>query len=290
MTGTDDLDIYAPTPCLLGCVAPGGEPFPAQHGYRTCDLCADRLRATLTELVELYALVDDAVVPGRGGSAARGAPGHGSRSPARDSVIVLTDPRTHAVEDGDPHSVLAVLSSWADNVRSDTGQDPRTGAATVSGEVALLVRWMDWMTRQYWIGDLGQEVDELAHQLRAALGLQERTIPVGPCPNRVTDPDTGRTVTCGAPLRARLSVERIRCRRCRASWPRERWDELGGELGVPVSDFASLSAWLATPTGTLRRWRHEDRWANHGTKARPVFARTDALASWRRRHAPAAPV
>ncbi|WP_018686507.1 hypothetical protein [Actinokineospora enzanensis] len=285
MNDLADLDIYAATPCLLGCVAGDGEPFPAQHGYRTCDPCADRLRATLNELVELYALVDDAMVPGGGGAAARGAPGHGSRSPARDSVIVLTDPRTHAVEDDDPHSVLAVLSSWADNVRQDTGQDPRGGPATVSGEVAVLVRWLDWATRQYWIGDLGQEVDELAHQLRAALGVQERTIPVGPCPARVTDPGTGRLTTCGGPLRARLSVERIRCPRCRASWPRDRWDDLGGELGTPVSDYASLSVWLSTPTGTLRRWRGEDEWANHGSRRRPQFARTDALASWRRRHA-----
>lgn len=291
MIGYDELDIYAVLPCLLGCATPDGEPFPARHGYRTCDLCTDRLRDALAEVVECYAVLDDALVPGRAGAnGGRGAPGYGSRSPARDGVIALTDPRTHAVEEGDPHSVLAILESWADNVRDDTGQDPRTGPSTVFGEVSFLVRWMDFITRQYWVGDFGDEVHELAHQLRIALGLQERSIPVGVCPTSILDLDHGGRVPCGALLRARLTAERITCRRCGAAWSRDRWDELGDELGTPVSDVASLSVWLNKPPGTLRRWKHEDGWHNHGTRSRPLFARADVLASWRRRRAPAHPV
>lgn len=278
-----ELDIYAALPCVLGCATPSGDPFSARHGYRTCDPCTERLRDALAELVEYYALLDDALLPGRAGAGGRGAPGYGSRSPARDDVIVLTDTRTHAVDEGDPHSVVTILSSWADNIREDTGQDRRIGPATVSGEVAFLVRWLDFATRQYWVADFADEVHELVRQLRAALGLQERRVPVGPCPTLVADLDNGGTIPCGTPLRARLSADRISCPTCRASWPRERWDELRDELGTPVSDVASLAVWLNKPAGTLRRWRHEDRWHNHGTRSRPLYARADVLASWQRR-------
>jgi hypothetical protein len=285
VTEVAELDIYAAYPCVLGCTTPSGEPFPARHGYRTCGPCTERLHNALAELVECYALLDDALLPSRAGDSGRGASGYGSRSPARDGVIALTDRRTHAVDEGDPHSVLAILSSWADNVRDDTGQEPRTGPATVSGEVAFLSRWMDYITRQYWVADLAGEVHELAHQLRTVLGLQQRSVPVGSCPALVHDLDGGGQVPCGAPLRARLSADRITCRSCGAFWPRERWDELRDELGTPVSDMASLAVWLATPAGTLRRWKHEDGWTNHGTRSRPLYARAEVLASWQRRRA-----
>lgn len=283
----DYVDLYAAAPCALGCTTANGQPFPARHGYLLCARCTDRLHDALREIIDCYALLDDALVPASGAGTAttggRGAPGFGSRSPARDTVIALTDPRTHAEEDGDPHSVLSILSSWADNVRDDTGQDAPTGPTTVSGEVGFLVRWMDHIARQDWVGDFADEIHELLGQLRTVLGLQERAIPIGPCPARLHDLDNGGTVTCGTPLRVRLSAERITCRSCGTSWPRERWDELSGSLGVPVSDIASLSAWLTVPAGTLRRWKHEDGWHNHGTRSRPLFAREQVLASWKRR-------
>lgn len=318
----------ARTACVLGCRTTSGDPFPAQHGYLTCDPCADRLRSALTEVVELYALLDDAVFPGTADARQRGAPGYNSHSPARDEVLVLTDSRTHAEDDGDPHSVLEILTSWADNVRDDAGltADELTAAArrdaqllagwldhvagqgwasqfadravqlrgevaalvgrtrrTVAGEAGFLIRWLDFITRQYWVADLAEEVHELRHQLRVAVGVQERTFPIGPCPSLLPDLDDGGEVVCGAPLRARLSAERVVCHSCGATWPRERWDELRDDLGTPVSDIASLAVWLNKPAGTLRRWKHEDGWTNHGTRSRPLYARDDVLASWRRR-------
>jgi hypothetical protein len=280
-----EAGLYAARPCLLGCRNADGEPFLARHGYRTCDPCADRLRTALVEIVECYALLDDAVLPSTVRVGGRGVPGFGPRSPGRDAVIVLRDSRTVAVDDGDPHSVLAVLSSWADNVRDDTGLSPRTEPAMVSGEAAVLIRNLDWITRRDWVGDLGDEVHDLARHLRDVLGVAERSVPIGPCPTMVHDLDHGVPVPCGAALRARLSAERITCRSCGSQWPRERWDELRDELGTPVSDVASLSVWLHTPAGTLRRWKHEDGWHNHGTRSRPLYARAEVVASWRRRRA-----
>jgi hypothetical protein len=151
----------------------------------------------------------------------------------------------------------------------------------VSGEAHFLIRRLDWITRQYWVSDLADEVGQVRHQLRTALGIQERSVPVGACPAVVRDEHGERE--CAASLRAKLGGERITCRSCGTSWPRERWDDLRDALGTPLSDVASLSVWLSVPTGTLRRWRSEDQWANHGRKSRPLYARTDVLESWQRR-------
>lgn len=315
-------------PCVLGCRTHAGDPFPAQHGYLTCDRCTGRLIDALRELVDLYGLLDDALLPGSTNTGTRASPGYGSRSPARDAVLALTDSRTTALEDGDPRSVLDILASWADNVREDVGMVPReitseirrdvtrllgwlewTSAQpwaarvdkrvtelrdqvaalvglhhrTVAGEAGLLLRWMDHITRQYWVSDFAEEVHELHHQVRTALGEQERSIPVGPCPNRITDPVTHRAGQCGAGLRARLTSERITCRACGASWPRETWEKLSGVNGTSLSDVAAFSAWLTVPVGTLRRWRHEDQWTNHGSRRRPLYAHAEVLASWGQR-------
>jgi hypothetical protein len=314
--------------CVLGCRSNTGEPFPAQHGYLTCDRCTGRLFDALRELVGLYGRLAGALMPGAATTGTRGSPGYGSRSPARDGVLALTDARTVAQDEGDPHSVLEILASWADNVREDTGMVPRDITAaerrdvgrllgwldwtsrqrwarriaarvaelrddaaalvglqerTVSSEAGLLLRWMDHITRQYWVADFADEVHELHHQVRAALGELERSVLIGTCRERVHDPDTGRPRRCGQSLRASLASERITCRGCRASWPRDRWDELGDALGTPLSDVASLSVWLSVPAGTLRRWRSEDQWTRHGTRSRPLYARADVLASWQQR-------
>ncbi|WET76878.1 hypothetical protein P3102_22505 [Amycolatopsis sp. QT-25] len=310
------------TRCVLGCRTRTGEPFPAQQGYRTCDPCADELRADIQELARLYPELIRAAVPGGASTSGRVSPGYGSRSPARDSVLVLTDRRTRAEDDGDAHSVLEILSSWADNIREDTGMgvpDPaarRQGqllvgwldftadqpwagkldtplgqlrdeiaeqlglsARTVHGETAFLVEWFDYVTRQYWVSDFAEEVRGLLATVRAATGTAESSIPVGTCPT--LNETTQRP--CGARLRVRAEADRITCPRCRTRWPRAHWDELSDAQGTPLSDVAALSAWLDVPAGTLRRWRSEDGWANHGSRRRPLYERNAVLTSWQRR-------
>ncbi|MCK2239381.1 MULTISPECIES: hypothetical protein [unclassified Crossiella] len=321
--------LFTVVPCVLGCRALSGNPFPSVPGYLTCEPCTERLRVDLREIVDLYASLDDALLPGAGGATAagRGAPGFASRSPVRDSVLALTDARTQAGEDGDPLPVLDVLSSWVDNLRQDAGMVPQVSEAelndalrllgwlewttrqpwavrlagpvaelheraaallgvnrrTVSGEVALLLRWLGFITRQYWVGDMAAEVAELRRQLRVAHGLVERTVPVGTCPTMVVHPGEREPRPCDARLRARLTSDRITCPSCRAFWTRDRWEQLGHALGSPVSDLASISAWLEVPVGTLRRWRSEDGWTRQGSRNRPLYPRTEVLVSWQRR-------
>ncbi|WP_326950241.1 hypothetical protein OG439_16525 [Amycolatopsis sp. NBC_01307] len=309
--------------CLLGCRTRSGVPFRAQQGYRTCNPCADELRADIQELARLYPELIRSAVPGGGApSTGRVSPGYGSRSPARDMVLVLTDRRTRAEDDGDPHSVLEILTSWADNIREDTGMgvpDPgarRQGqllvgwldftahqpwagkldsplgqlrdeiaeqlglsARTVHGEATFLVEWFDYLTRQYWVGDFAEEVRDLLAAVHVATGTAESSVPVGTCPT----PNEESRQPCGARLFVRAEADRITCPRCRTQWPRNRWDELSDAQGTPVSDVAALSAWLDVPTGTLRRWRSEDSWTNHGSRRRPLYERNAVLTSWQRR-------
>ncbi|MDT8910912.1 hypothetical protein [Amycolatopsis sp. PS_44_ISF1] len=323
MTTRTDQAEQRDVTCLLGCRTRAGEPFPAQHGYRTCDPCADELRADIQELARLYPELARAVVPSGGAPAGGlGAPGYGSRSPARDSVLVLTDRRTRAEDDGDPHAVLEVLAGWADNIREDTGMSvPDPGAQregrllvgwldftarqpwagrldtplgqlrdeiteqlglaprTVAGEAAFLVEWFDYITRQYWVSDLADEIRGLLPLVRAATGTAESSVPVGTCPT--TEESTQRP--CGARLRVRPDADRITCPKCRTRWPRATWDKLSDAQGTPVSDVAALSAWLSVPAGTLRRWRGEDGWTNHGSPRRPLYERDAVLTSWQRR-------
>ncbi|MBP2479120.1 hypothetical protein JOF53_007992 [Crossiella equi] len=164
-------------PCVLGCRSVLGSPFASRPGYLTCDPCAERLRTNLREVVELYETLDDARLPGAGAGAGagRGAPGFGSRSPVRDSVVALTDSRTQAEEEGDPLPVLDVLSSWVDNLRQDAGMVPVTTEAELAEGLRLL-GWLDWTTRQPWASRLAGRVAELHQQAALLLGVHQRTV------------------------------------------------------------------------------------------------------------------
>ncbi len=201
-------------------------PRRATPGYMTCDRCADLIRECLKEIPELYAAVvrPGALLPVVAPGARRG-PGFGSRSPANDQTIVLTDPRTTWTEQAPIHNPLVVVESWARMVREDTGEKPPDGPATVTGEVALLIRRMDFITRQPWIDDMWKELKEVRGSLRQFNG-EHKPLPVGRCPTLVGDK------TCDTPLWAPVDGDTIKCRGCRREWSRREWLHLGATLGV----------------------------------------------------------
>src|SRR5690606_12400233 len=67
----------------------------ADAGYATCSVCDQRVRDTLKEIDKRYHALDP--TPGASGDHGRGAPGFGSRSPASDHIIAMTDRRSSAV-------------------------------------------------------------------------------------------------------------------------------------------------------------------------------------------------
>lgn len=211
--------------CLICSTAK--KPRRATPGYRTCNSCSDRIREAIGEipgqyvaLTEVEALLPQTFEDGRRG------PGFGSRSPARDIVIAVTDWRTTWTEDDRLHNPLGVLRSWASMVRDEVNEQPPEHT-TIHTEAALLVRRLDHVTRQEWVPDMWRELRECRDQLRTIAG-EPRPVPIGRCPNI----PEGRTEDCGTPLYAPLHGDTITCRGCGEQWPRSRWQLLGKSIGV----------------------------------------------------------
>ncbi|MPZ84022.1 MAG: hypothetical protein GEV28_27960 [Actinophytocola sp.] len=211
-----------------------------------CGRCANRLAWRLHDIPDLFAMLDEFVVPGVVGAAGgRRAPGFSSRSPARDDVIALRDRRTTVDEEGDPHSALELLAAWADNVRDDLALDMPAGARSVVGEARLLSAHLGHIAAAGWVTAFAEEISELHQALRRVTGTAARIVDLGPCPADTADTETGDLSTCGAALRAELDAEACQCRRCGASWPRQTWlhladrfaDRLDTEAGERFGRF-----------------------------------------------------
>ena len=216
--------------CVLGC-RPAGNPRAAEPGWVVCARCVNRLAWRLHDIPDLFAMLDEFVVPGVVGAAGgRRAPGFSSRSPARDDVIALRDRRTTATSEGDPHSALEVLAAWADNVRDDLALDPPAGARSVAGEARLLSARLGHIAAAGWVAAFAEEISELHQALRRVTGTATRIVDLGPCPADTIDGETGDQRTCGAVLRAELDAEACECRRCGAVWPRQTWLHLADRL------------------------------------------------------------
>jgi hypothetical protein len=203
----------------------------ADPGYRTCSACYDRIHRWLSPIAVntdgrpdsipgLYALLD--ATPGEAGPGRR-APGFGSRSPANDHIIAMTDQRSIRVASGDPHSVPGVLGSWCREIFEERQLVPPK--RTVADMARFLDTHLDWLSRQDWIADFHCELRELHSQLRS-IGQQRRRI--GLCPVTIDEGDTTRE--CGAALFAPLAGDEIVCWSCGERWPRDKWLRLGDLL------------------------------------------------------------
>lgn len=254
-----------------------------------CPQCSNSLWMQLRRLAETYAIIATSTslrLPGTSTGTAWVARAPGPRSPANEDLITLTDPRAALDELQRARSVPAVLSQWVRQVAEDTGALP-PGPATVAADVNYLAGQWGWIASQPWVDELATEIRELTQAMTTALRLQPRaarSVPVGPCPNKLRDDDGGLR-PCGQPLRVRAAATRIRCLACEYVWPRWQWEELSDAIGHPRSDYAQLSSWLDVPVGTLRRWCSQDGWAPDPdrSRGRATWLRTEALTSWTRR-------
>lgn len=207
-------------------------PRRATPGYITCDRCADRIRDTLAELPGLYATLtkDEALLP-VGDPGGRRGPGFGSRSPANDQAIALTDKRTTWTEEDRIDNPLVVVESWARMVREDVGEEPPYGGATMYGEAQFLIRRLDFITRQPWVDEFWEELRRIRYQLGRFNG-ESPPVSIGKCKTLLEDKE------CGTPLFAPPQGDTIRCSnpKCRREWTRAQWAHLGRTLRVLASE------------------------------------------------------
>src|SRR5690606_7642312 len=231
--GTPDRPAAA---CVL-CPPPReGRPWRlADRGYATCSVCDLRIRGALKEIDERYQQLDP--TPGRSGDYGRGAPGFGSRSPASDHIIAMTDRRSSAVArvwtaaDGRVHreserpplSVWGVLDGAAWAIAEERGVDGPEPTATVSELVGWISNQLDWLTRNPLVVDVWRDLRVLVAQLRPVTG--DKRAKIGRCPNVIDEGETTRE--CGAPLYAPTRGDTIHCTACPAHWPRPEWERLG---------------------------------------------------------------
>lgn len=212
--------------CVI-CSTPA-KPRRAPDGYRTCDDCSDRIREALREIPAQYARLTTtaALLPTTGDGGRRG-PGFGSRSPARDVVIAVTDWRTvWDATEGRLHHPPTILRAWASQVRDEVGENTQPGAADCVVDAALLIRRLDHVTRQEWVKEMWGELREVTDQLRTIAG-EPHPVSIGRCPNL---DDQG--IECGTALYVRQGTDTITCRGCGRQWERREWLHLGRTIGV----------------------------------------------------------
>lgn len=216
------------TALLCATCSTAKKPRRAPDGYRTCNACADRIRDALQEIPAQYARLTtvQALLPGSGDEGRRG-PGFGSRSPARDVVIAVTDRRTTWAEDQRLHHPPSILHAWAQMVREETGEATPPVPPACDVEAVLLIRRLDHVTRQEWVADMWSELREVVDQLRTIAG-EPRPLPVGRCPNIPEGADR----ECGTSLYVRPGTDTITCRACGRQWERRDWLHLGRTIGV----------------------------------------------------------
>lgn len=279
-----------------------------------CGGCKRRLAEHLDEIGRGYSRLDPR--PGSGGDTGRGAPGFGSRSPARDDVIALTDRRRNtytpassassaAPDQGGnaPTSLYRLVAHWADEARDAGLLDPLDDLTVGSPDGRRSVVWECWALREivddlaarWWVTDMARDVEAGVLQLRAALRELERTIPLGRCPRPApsAEPAFAAVVAelgeilaaqgavvprCDGEVRARAWGESARCRRCGHRWEGERTLRvLGAQLGEALLDLAGLSRYLGgVKVPTLRKWAQRDEWGRVRVGGRTLYRLADA--------------
>lgn len=245
-----------------------------------CTRCALRLGDTLAEIGRLYCRLDP--MPGRGAGVTRGAPGFRSSSPARDDVIVLTDPASKAGPDGPPSVRNALVGWWEVAAEHDLVRPPYRDA-TVGDAIRALAddATLDAAADYPWVVDFADELRILLGALRRVCGETEELIPIGECPE-----PGDRDGQCGGMVRARRFGESARCARCGTTWSgRHALRNLAARLGEALADAPGVARYFGIAESTVRTWAHRDRWTVHKHGRRRLYSLREARASWERRHA-----
>ena len=210
------------------------------HGM-LCRRCHGRLARALADIVALWPLLDELLIPGSNGAGgARGKPG--SRPACDLDVADLRDARG---------TVHAEVSGWARIVIEERQLAARP--LDVDQAARLLAIHIDWISEQPWADDALSELHDAAYAIRRACrDLPDP--PIGTCPD--IDP-RGETDRCGGPLRWIEGTTAVQCGRCGSHWAEA---DLPHILRVvqPTRRFPVERDWVAArygvTDGQLRTW------------------------------------
>ncbi len=190
------------------------QPRQAADGLLCCLRHLRLFRETLDDTVALYATLGMVAMPGSvqlGGTRSKRAE---APAPVRLEVLALRDYRTTLSDDG-LMSALAVLESWAEQVREGRKLTTPEAAPTVAGEALTLIRHLDWIAAQSWVDECWNEIRQLHAKLRQIHG-EERPKSIGDCPVLLGEGDD--MAACKTPLFPPMSGDAVQCRSCGTVW------------------------------------------------------------------------
>lgn len=189
----------------------------AGGGEVLCAACWDRLVGDLTELPALYSDCGPPTGPG------------GVRE------IRRTRRRTATAGPIDPAAVdtraaiLSALASWAGLVAA--GRGVRPPARELPALARFLAHNVDWLARHPAVGDLADELHELARAARGtARPTRVRRIRLGRCPGAGCD---GEVVALVEPDRGPRPARIVCTATAGHSWPVTWWSKLARQLADP---------------------------------------------------------
>lgn len=167
---------------------------------------------TLAEILELFALLPDVIVPGPGGDTRSGTR-VGSPAPGRVEVMALTDPRGIHEWIDDPDAIPdlpGALALWLRVMAEDRPEWSKHGLDNWDGTLASTVRILrkerNWLAQQPWVDDYANELSDLHRAVARGVGDTMWPRPVGKCPN------------CTRPMFITVGVDEISCKGCHSVW------------------------------------------------------------------------
>jgi len=173
-------------PCIHPVCQPRPAPRPAAEGTRICQPHTTQFLDHCTALPDLWSgfAHDDALLPVKGGSGGRAAPGIALSAPINLTVLAMRDVRTSWSEPGDLLNPMRALGEIAARILLDaTGRERGVGTFSVYESCEILGRskLTFWALAQDWAGLMCWTVG-LVHQQLAGLSGEHRPRPVGSCP------------------------------------------------------------------------------------------------------------
>ncbi|WP_031467114.1 hypothetical protein [Sciscionella sediminilitoris] len=185
----------------LVCVRCSSEtrPVEAEPSSNLCADCGNRILRWLREIEACFAALS--ALPVHGGEA-RHAPGYGSRSPARDDVIVEMDPRSK-VDEYENVGALAAITLWTRIIARER-EIEQSEHVNMPDECAFLRSHHGWILAQPWVDEYALELDEIRRRLVQLVGLAPDP-PAGDC----------MRINCSGHVYPLPDASGVRCRSCR---------------------------------------------------------------------------
>jgi hypothetical protein len=178
------------------CIAPHPRPTSAYDDLYVCQTHFERIPGYMSEIVDLYALLDELMEPGSQGKAAESVTVAVSKEapvPVRLEAVVLRDERSKPIFMGHraPGATIVIVHSWAIVVREERNLMQPETKATVSSETDTLITHWRWIASQPWCDEFISEIMQAHRDLLDATNYQPRRVKVGTCSQQLDDGNCG---------------------------------------------------------------------------------------------------